>query len=290
MATVYSSEKLVKNMNSSKKLMTTGEFADLCDVKKQTLFHYDDIGLLEPEYKNENGYRYYSIQQAEAYSMIDMLKEIGMSLTEIKSFLQSKNTKKITDLLTEKEKLVEIKIRKMERIQHLIKDQKKQIEEASQLDLDRFIVENMEAEQIVLSENILNYSHKDITKMIISFMKYVKQGEINVENWGALIRREQIETGDYLNYSNFYLRENQLHLTETFIKKAGKYVIGYHKGSYMNTYKTYEKIKDYLDKEGYRICGDSFEEYLYLMDGISSGVETNYVIRIMIEVEEKINI
>lgn len=273
-------------MDSAKKLMTTGEFADLCDVKKQTLFHYDEIGLLEPAYKNENGYRYYTIQQAEAYSIIDMLKEIGMSLAEIKDFLQSKNTKKITDLLTEKEKLVDIKIRKMERIQHLIKNQKKQIEEASQLDLDRFTIEDMDAEQVVLSENILNYSHKDITKMIISFMKYVKQGEIKVENWGSLIRQEQIETGDYLNYSNFYLRENQLHLTETFHKKAGKYVIGYHKGSYMNTNKTYEKIKDYLDKAGYQICGDSFEEYLYLMDGISSNIEASYVSKIMIEVEK----
>ncbi|WP_212928230.1 MerR family transcriptional regulator, partial [Oceanobacillus oncorhynchi] len=173
-------------MDSSKKMMTTGEFADLCEVKKQTLFHYDEIGLLEPEYKNENGYRYYTIQQAEAYSMIDMLKEIGMSLAEIKDFLQSKNTKKITDLLTEKEKLVDIKIRKMQRIQHLIKNQKRQMEEASQLDLDQFTIEDMEAEQIILSENILNYSHKDITKMVISFMKYVKQGEINVEHWGAL--------------------------------------------------------------------------------------------------------
>ncbi|MEF3330360.1 MerR family transcriptional regulator [Oceanobacillus sp. M60] len=273
-------------MDSSKKMMTTGEFADLCEVKKQTLFHYDEIGLLEPEYKNENGYRYYTIQQAEAYSVIDMLKEIGMSLAEIKDFLHSKNTKKITDLLTEKEKLVDIKIRKMQRIQHLIKNQKRQMEEASQLDLDQFTIEDMKVEQIVLSENILNYSHKDITKMVISFMKYVKQGEINVENWGALIRHEQIETGDYLNYSYFYLRENQLHLTKTFEKKAGKYVIGYHKGSYMHTYQTYEQIKDYLKETGYRICGDSFEEYLYLMDGSSLNVSANYVIKIMIEVEE----
>lgn len=267
-------------------MMTTGEFADLCEVKKQTLFHYDEIGLLEPEYKNENGYRYYTIQQAEAYSVIDMLKEIGMSLAEIKDFLHSKNTKKITDLLTEKEKLVDIKIRKMQRIQHLIKNQKRQMEEASQLDLDQFTIEDMKVEQIVLSGNILNYSHKDITKMVISFMKYVKQGEINVENWGALIRHEQIETGDYLNYSYFYLRENQLHLTKTFEKKAGKYVIGYHKGSYMHTYQTYEQIKDYLNETGYRICGDSFEEYLYLMDGSSLNVSANYVIKIMIEVEE----
>ncbi|WP_245833239.1 MerR family transcriptional regulator [Oceanobacillus timonensis] len=274
-------------MDASNKLMTTGEFAALCDVKKQTLFHYDDIGLLEPEYKNENGYRFYSIQQAEAYSLIDMLKEIGMSLAEIKDFLQSKNPKKITDLLTEKEKLIDKKIEKLQRTQQLISNQKKQTERALQLDLDQFTITDMEMEQIVLSENILNYSHKDITKMIIAFMKYVKQGEINVENWGALIRQEQIETGDYLNYSHFFLRENSLHLTETYHTKAGKYIIGYHKGSYLSTYKTYDKIKAYLDKKGYRICGDSFEEYLYLMDGISLDVKANYVIKIMIQVEEK---
>ena len=32
---------------------TTGEFAKLCGVKKQTLFHYDEIGLLIPEQVDE---------------------------------------------------------------------------------------------------------------------------------------------------------------------------------------------------------------------------------------------
>lgn len=54
----------------------------------------------------------------------------------------------------------------------------------------------------------------------------------------------------------------------------------------MHTYQTYEQIKDYLKETGYRICGDSFEEYLYLMDGSSLNVSANYVIKIMIEVEE----
>ena len=31
-----------KNLDS---YFTTGEFAKLCKVKKQTLFHYDDIGI-----------------------------------------------------------------------------------------------------------------------------------------------------------------------------------------------------------------------------------------------------
>ena len=40
------------------KPLTTGEFAKICNVKKHTLFHYDDIGLLKPDYYDENGYRF----------------------------------------------------------------------------------------------------------------------------------------------------------------------------------------------------------------------------------------
>ena len=36
------------------KPLTTGEFAKICNVKKHTLFHYDDIGLLKPDYYDEN--------------------------------------------------------------------------------------------------------------------------------------------------------------------------------------------------------------------------------------------
>ena len=32
-------------MKNSKNYFTTGEFAKICGVKKQTLFHYDDIGI-----------------------------------------------------------------------------------------------------------------------------------------------------------------------------------------------------------------------------------------------------
>lgn len=38
-----------------KKYFTTGEFSKLCRVKKQTLFHYDEIGLFSPEIKKKMG-------------------------------------------------------------------------------------------------------------------------------------------------------------------------------------------------------------------------------------------
>ena len=41
----------------------TAEFAALCGVRKDTLLHYDHIGLLKPQWVGENGYRYYAAQQ-----------------------------------------------------------------------------------------------------------------------------------------------------------------------------------------------------------------------------------
>lgn len=36
-------------MRRNLRYLSTGEFAKLCNIKKHTLFHYDDIGLLKPE-------------------------------------------------------------------------------------------------------------------------------------------------------------------------------------------------------------------------------------------------
>ena len=71
----------------SQELYTTGKFAELCGVKKQTLFHYDDIGLLKPSHVDDNGYRKYSPDQYQTFMLITCLKEAGMSLAEIKDYL-----------------------------------------------------------------------------------------------------------------------------------------------------------------------------------------------------------
>lgn len=84
------------------KYFTTGEFAKLCNVKKQTLIHYDEIGLLTPDIKNDKGYRYYSYQQFEVFSVISLLKEFNMPLKEIKWFLTNRSPLELIELFKEK--------------------------------------------------------------------------------------------------------------------------------------------------------------------------------------------
>ena len=49
-----------------KDYLTTGEQTQLMGITKHTLFHYDDIGLFQPKYINEKGYRFYSIDQIDS--------------------------------------------------------------------------------------------------------------------------------------------------------------------------------------------------------------------------------
>ena len=88
---------------------TVGEFAKLYGMQKQTLIFYDKIDLFKPKIVDENnGYRYYTSDQLELLDSILILKEIGVPLKEIQSFLENRDNKKALILLKEqREKLKE---------------------------------------------------------------------------------------------------------------------------------------------------------------------------------------
>ncbi|MGJ3240343.1 MAG: MerR family transcriptional regulator [Anaerolineae bacterium] len=66
-----------------------GEFSRIARVTIETLRHYDTIGLLKPAKVDPNtGYRYYNVVQLQALNQILALKEVGLSLDEIKRILR----------------------------------------------------------------------------------------------------------------------------------------------------------------------------------------------------------
>ena len=67
---------------------TTGELARLNGISKQTLIFYDRTGVFSPNEKDPyNGYRYYGADQLEMLDHILILKDMGLSLKEIRAFL-----------------------------------------------------------------------------------------------------------------------------------------------------------------------------------------------------------
>lgn len=73
-------------LSNQDKLLTIGQFASIHNVTKKTLMWYDEVGLLKPAYIGENGYRYYTYTQSPILETILMLRELKVSIPEIKLF------------------------------------------------------------------------------------------------------------------------------------------------------------------------------------------------------------
>ena len=73
-------------------LLSTGEFAQMCNVSRELLIHYDKIGLLKPKEVADNGYRYYSLKQLYLFDVIRFFADAGMSTKEIKEYLDNRTT------------------------------------------------------------------------------------------------------------------------------------------------------------------------------------------------------
>lgn len=69
-------------------MFTVGEFSTLAQVSKRLLRYYDEIGLLKPIHTDPStGYRFYSAEQMAHLNRILVLKELGLSLDQIRRML-----------------------------------------------------------------------------------------------------------------------------------------------------------------------------------------------------------
>ncbi len=131
---------------------TTGEFAKLCGVKKQTLFHYDQIGILKPQMVTSNGYRYYSFLQFDTYITIAMLKELDIPLANIKEYLARKTPASFLELLKKHDRLVDEKIAELQWLKTFIKGKIKITEEGIHAEHGTIHIENRGAEHYIFTE------------------------------------------------------------------------------------------------------------------------------------------
>lgn len=69
-------------------MLTTQQFANLCDTTKKTILYYDKIGLLKPNLVTPNG-RKYEVRQVLYFQKIVLLKSFGFNLDEIKNIIES---------------------------------------------------------------------------------------------------------------------------------------------------------------------------------------------------------
>lgn len=93
-------------------LFSIGEMAKFNRVSIPTLRLYDKMNLLKPAFVDqETGYRYYSLQQNARLDMIAYMKELGMSIAEIRKVLEKEDLTQVEMILSQKNEQIHRQIR-----------------------------------------------------------------------------------------------------------------------------------------------------------------------------------
>ncbi len=82
-------------MNDLKKI---GEIARLFNVSTRTVRYYEEMGLLKSHRDPESKYRFFDPDSSDRLKQILVLRELGLSLNEIKIILENKDISEITEL------------------------------------------------------------------------------------------------------------------------------------------------------------------------------------------------
>lgn len=96
-----------------KKLLSISEFAQLAGTTRRTLIFYDQKDVFKPVKVEENGYRYYGYEQLYQIGFILGLRDLGLSVEEIKDYLSDSSSNALN------KKLILLKNKIEQRIQNL---------------------------------------------------------------------------------------------------------------------------------------------------------------------------
>jgi DNA-binding transcriptional MerR regulator len=127
-------------------MLKIGEFSKLSQVSIKTLRHYDDIDLLKPlQIDRFTNYRYYSIDQLPHIHRIMVLKELGLSLEQIKLMLrQDLPVGHIRGMLNLKQSEIQQRVREEQQRLRRIEFRLRMIEMEEQLPLLDVVVKELQ--------------------------------------------------------------------------------------------------------------------------------------------------
>ena len=261
-----------------------GDFSSMSKTTIKTLRYYEKEGLLKPVYVDLNtGYRYYDTSQLMEISKIISLRQIGLSIKDIKNILNGYN-------------MVEI-----------LNKRKKELE-------DDLVLFNMELSKINYLLEGDNMKNEIFIKEIPSYVIYYCDGIISDfskipefvlqagEECAKVNPNLKCITPDYcyISYLDGEYKEKDIKIRYgQAVEKVGKEtdrikfkmmdaitaVCIYHKGAYDNLRDSYNIILKFIEDNGYEVIDNPRECYI---DGCwNKDNEDNYLTEIQFPIKKK---
>lgn len=247
--------------------LTIGEFSRYCGVTVKTLRHYERMGLLVPNEVDEwTRYRYYDVAQMQQLNGILRLKEMGFSLEEVRDLLDEGTHKPSVKQLEEKIKQVEQLLKNLQDRLILLRrmaDSQAKIDTAGRIFVQRL------PEIVVASHRQVLAKRSDLTALCAHVLGPEIQRigcKRSLPIYSFVIEHdEEYKTTDvdteYCEQVEEMMPDTRLiqfkRLPEIPMAVCMKCY-----GSYQHWYEQKAELFDYIEKQGYQICGRHRRQYV----------------------------
>lgn len=237
-----------------------GELAHLFNISTDTLRYYDKIGLIRPDIKGDNGYRYYSMRSFLKLSRILFLKDLDIPLEEIKDYMGNKNKEKLVELLQIKHADLELKIQSCLNLQSKIEQKLNLFVDAEAAEVG-VTIKHFPRRQLLYLEaaNTATSDHKGQLKRFGHLLKHsswISEGQIYTSVSIDDLQSRQFEHFKYV----FQIPDTGGDHAVLKSLPEGLYACLIFIGPYSAIDTHYTTLLDWIDANGYELCGDSIEK------------------------------
>lgn len=270
-------------MKNSSIYYTPHQVASFFSITKDTLLFYDKIGLFSPARRKKNGYRCYSASQLNELDTILTLRDLGISISEIKEAVTKMNTPSFIDLLEKQEESIERKMDEYRFVLDIVRSTRATIKEAAAAEKERLFIERQPAIPIV------KVPIEDIGEESTSDEAWEKAYSCLMASYDC---KAIITIGSILS-----LAEAESHLgticREVFAtyKKSSEHVIPkglyahmYFQGSLSNLTSFYKKFFASLEEHELVPTGNVYEELT--ISSVVAREEKDHVTKLLVRVEK----
>lgn len=264
------------------KQYTTGEFAKLFNIKKDTLFYYDRIKLFCPAGIKDNGYRYYTSSQIDLFWTLLSLRETGVPIKKLQKYFQTPSAKELVKITMHQLKQTEAEIKKLQKIKEDLTQISCATKEANTACLESLSIEQLPAVNLLYSEQSNDDPETSTKQWATIYDNFVKEtGITGISYIGSVISQNDLNNKRFKRVDRLFTITAKE--TEN-IREAGTYAVFYHKGDYDSIPAVYPHIFSEIRKLGYKVIGNSYEEYL--ISEIATKCADEYVTKIVIKVSK----
>lgn len=237
------------------------EFSILAKTTVKTLRYYDKEDLLKPYFiDSKTGYRFYETEELVLLSKIISLRQLGISIPDIKDILNKKN---VNQILNRRKKEIEdslqTNIDQLSRINYMLEGYNMKYE-----------VTKKELPEVTIyyKEGIIK-DFSELTNFILSSEKECRSTNPNIKCitpdycYVNYLDHEYKETNIKVRYAQAVVEAGIPNETIKFEKlKPVEALSIYHKGPYQDLREAYSFIIKYIKDNGYQISEPIRERYI----------------------------